>query len=172
MFAHRIDTIGNNPQWSQEAATWFAEKWGIPAEAYLESMNESAPMHTGDNQSANMHPVPQWFIVRDCNNPENPIIAGCGIIENDFHDRPDLSPNLCALFVEERFRNRGLATQLLDAARTYVGAHGIDSLYLITDHTNFYEKLGWEYLGYVNADDGTAMRMYRADASPKQPALN
>ena len=34
-------------------------------------------------------------------------ISGAGVIENDFHDRKDLTPNLCALFVEERKCGRG-----------------------------------------------------------------
>ena len=30
----------------------------------------------------------------------NQIIAGVGVIENDFHDRKDLTPNICAMYVE------------------------------------------------------------------------
>ena len=35
------------------------------------------------------------------------IIGGLGVIENDFHDRKDLSPNVCAVYVEEDRRCRG-----------------------------------------------------------------
>ena len=83
------------------AAEWFHEKWGIPADAYIESMEES------------LHPdsiVPRWYIVMD--GPS--IIAGAGVIENDFHERKDLTPNICAVFVEEEYRNRGIAGTLLE----------------------------------------------------------
>ena len=87
---------------AEEAAAWFSAKWGIPEDAYLESMRESARAGSA---------VPQWYIVRANNEVASPIIAGCGIIENDFHDRPDLAPNLCALYVEEEYRHRAAPTR-------------------------------------------------------------
>lgn len=32
---------------------------------------------------------------------------------NDFHDRKNLTPNVCALYVEESCRNQGIADKLL-----------------------------------------------------------
>lgn len=32
-----------------------------------------------------------------------------GSIENDFHDRKDLTPNICAVYTEEAYRGRGIA---------------------------------------------------------------
>ncbi len=99
-----------------------------------------------------------------------PIIAGCGIIENDSHDRPDLAPNLCALYVEEAHRGRGIAGQLLDHACAETGRQGLDYLYLVTDHVGFYERYGWEYLGDVHETDGGPIRLYqKATAAPTVP---
>ena len=40
-------------------------------------------------------------------------------------------------------------------------AKGIDTLYLLTDHTGFYERYGWEFLCTVQADgEATPSRMY------------
>ena len=50
--------------------------------------------------------VPRWYLVID---EKDEIVAGAGIIDNDFHDRPELTPNLCALYVEESWRGRGIA---------------------------------------------------------------
>ncbi len=44
---------------------------------------------------------------------EKEIIAGIGVIENDFHNRKDLAPNVCAVYVEEAYRNRGIAGRML-----------------------------------------------------------
>ena len=33
-------------------------------------------------------------------------------------------------------------------------------LYLVTDHTKFYEKCGWEFLCMVNDEEGIPERMY------------
>lgn len=31
-----------------------------------------------------------------------------GSIANDFHDRKDLTPNICAVYTEEAYRGRGI----------------------------------------------------------------
>lgn len=36
------------------------------------------------------------------------IVAGMGLIENDFHDKKDLSPNVCAVYTEEEHRCQGI----------------------------------------------------------------
>lgn len=131
-----------------EAAAWFHSKWGIPKEAYEESMAECL---------LNKGAVPQWYLVME----NDVIIGGAGIIENDFHDRKDLSPNLCALYVEEAFRGHGIAGSLLSFICADMKALGIPTLYLITGHTSFYERYGWEFLCMVQGDGDEEMsRMY------------
>lgn len=44
------------------------------------------------------------------------IIGGMGVIENDFHDRKDLAPNVCAVYTEEDRRCNGIAGALLNYA--------------------------------------------------------
>ncbi|EGK45568.1 histone acetyltransferase HPA2 [Acinetobacter baumannii AB210] len=124
------------------AAQWFSEKWQIPVEAYLESIQISIDQK---------HAIPQWYIVL---NKDKYLIAGAGVIDNDFHERKDLTPNLCALFVEENYRNQNIAKQILDFVREDLSNQGIQTLYLITDHTEFYEKCGWRFLTLVK-DEGT-----------------
>lgn len=83
------------------------------------------------------------------------------MIENDFHDRKDLAPNLCALYVEAEYRCRGIAGRLLEVICADMGDMGIDPLYLITDHTSFYERYGWEFLCMVQGDgESEPIRMY------------
>ena len=94
--------------------------------------------------------VPQWYIAVD----SGQIIAGAGVIANDFHDRKDLTPNVCALYVEPGLRCRGIAGRLLAHICKNMAAKGIGTLYLITEHTSFYERYGWEYLCMVQGDDG------------------
>ena len=89
------------------------------------------------------------------------IIAGMGVIENDFHDRKDLTPNVCAVYTEKDKRCYGIAGALLDYVCTDMKQKGIDTLYLITDHTSFYERYGWEFLCMVQGDDEPNLtRMY------------
>ena len=59
------------------------------------------------------------------------IVGGLGVIENDFHDRKDLR------------------------------SKEISPVYLVTDHTGFYERYGWEFLCMVQGDGEPEMtRMY------------
>ena len=66
-----------------EAACWFHRKWDIPTEEYLASMDECIQGTT---------PVPQWYLVVMGQH----IVGGAGVIANEFHDRKDLAPNICA----------------------------------------------------------------------------
>ncbi|HAV5474265.1 TPA: GNAT family N-acetyltransferase [Acinetobacter baumannii] len=147
----QILRLSDYPQYKEMAAQWFSEKWQIPVEAYLESIQISIDQK---------HAIPQWYIVL---NKDKHLIAGSGVIDNDFHERKDLTPNLCALFVEENYRNQNIAKHILDFVREDLSNQGIQTLYLITDHTEFYEKCGWRFLTLVKDEKGEMVRMYVAD---------
>ncbi len=141
--------LTNKPQIKEIAAKWFHEKWGIPVNAYLESMEEALKTETA---------YPEWYVAMDKNDR---IIGGMGVIENDFHDRKDLSPNVCAVYVEEDKRNQGIAGKLLDYVCKDMKHRGIDTLYLLTDHIGFYEKYDWEFFCEATSDgEDTPSRMY------------
>ncbi len=89
------------------------------------------------------------------------IIGGLGVIENDFHDRKDLAPNVCAVYVEEPYRRRGIAGNMLAYVCGDMKARGISTLYLITDHDTFYERYGWKFYCMAQGDGEEKMsRMY------------
>lgn len=145
---YKIIRLADRPEIKEQAAQWFHEKWQIPLEAYLESMEESL---TGKG------PVPQWYVAVEGGR----IIGGMGVIENDFHDRKDLTPNVCAVYTEEDRRGRGVAGALLNDVCEDMKKRGIDTLYLLTDHDSFYERYGWEFLCMAQGDGEPEMsRMY------------
>ena len=129
------------------AAEWFHSKWGVPTEAYLECMDAYLCNETEYG----------WYLCLS----GNQIIGGMGVIENDFHDRKDLTPNVCAVFTEEGYRGQGIAGNLLNMVVNDMKSKGISPIYLITDHIGFYEKYGWEFLCMVQGDGEPNMtRMY------------
>jgi len=145
---YTIQKIREHPELVLTAARWFHEKWDIPEEAYLESMNACL------SSSA---PVPQWYVAMD----DGCILGGLGVIKNDFHDRKDLSPNVCAVYVEEAVRNQGIAGDLLHSVCSDMLDMGISVLYLVTDHTGFYERYGWQFLCMAQGDgEDHLTRMY------------
>ena len=129
------------------AAEWVHSKWGVPTEAYLECMDAYLCNETEYG----------WYLCLS----GNQIIGGMGVIENDFHDRKDLTPNVCAVFTEEGYRGQGIAGNLLNMVVNDMKSKGISPIYLITDHIGFYEKYGWEFLCMVQGDGEPNMtRMY------------
>ena len=148
---YRLLLIRNHPEWVEPAADWFSEKWAVPREAYRESLLACTQRKNG---------IPQWYIVTD---GRQRIVAGTGVIDNDYHDRKDLAPNLCALYVEADCRRQGIARALLDAVRADMREMGVSPLYLLTDHTQFYEKCGWSFYTMVRGDDGSPERLYRTN---------
>lgn len=144
----RIIRLTDKPEIKEQAAQWFHEKWNIPLTAYMESMEECL---------AKRSPVPQWYVAME----EERIIGGLGVIENDFHDRKDLTPNVCAVYTESDHRGKGVAGALLNYVCADMKEKGIDTLYLVTDHTSFYERYGWEFFCMVQGDGEPELsRMY------------
>lgn len=145
---YQITRLTDKPEIKTQAAQWFHEKWNIPLSAYLESMEECL---------AQKSPVPQWYVALE----NDEIVGGLGVIENDFHDRKDLTPNVCAVYTEKEKRCNGIAGALLHYVCADMKEKGIDTLYLITDHTSFYERYGWEFFCMVQGDGEPDMsRMY------------
>lgn len=143
----RFVKLREEPRRLEAAAAWFHQKWGIAQEAYRASMEECL---TGQG-------VPQWYLAVEGER----ILGGLGVITNDFHPRRDLSPNVCAVYVEEDARCRGIAGALLGLACQDMAQLGYPTLYLLTDHTAFYERYGWEYLCPVRGDgEAQDSRMY------------
>lgn len=145
---YEIVNLRDRPDRKEEAAAWFHDKWGVPLEAYRESMEQCI---------AGAGPVPQWYMAL----AGGRIVGGLGVIENDFHDRKDLKPNICAVYTEADCRRRGIAGRLLDMAVASLRARGISPVYLVTDHTGFYERYGWEFLCMAQGDGEPELtRMY------------
>ena len=89
------------------------------------------------------------------------IVGGMGVIENDFHDRKDLSPNICAVYTEKEYRGKGIARHLLDMTVEDMRTKGVSPIYLVTDHIGLYEKYGWDFLCMVQSEGETKLsRMY------------
>lgn len=143
----RYVTLREEPQLRLAAAKWFSSKWGVPEQAYLDCMDAYL---AGETEYG-------WYLCLI----GGEIAGGLGVIENDFHDRPDLTPNICAVYTQKAYRRKGIAGRLLDMAVEDLRGKGISPVYLFTDHTGFYERYGWEFLCMAKGDGEEALsRMY------------
>ena len=147
MKTFRYIALRERPELKSAAAAWFHDKWGVPENAYLACMDAYL---NGETEYG-------WYLCLD----RGRIVGGLGVIENDFHDRKDLSPNVCAVYTEPDCRRRGIAGTLLNLAVDDMRSKGISPLYLVTDHVGFYERYGWEFLCMVRSEDRPEMsRLY------------
>ena len=147
MKEYKFITLMEKPEIKDAAASWCHSKWGVPKEAYLDCMDAYLNKETDNG----------WYLCLD----GEKIVAGLGVIDNDFHDRKDLAPNVCAVYTEDEYRCKGIAGNLLNLAVEDMKNKGITPIYLVTDHTDFYERYGWEFLCMVQGDDEPEMtRMY------------
>ena len=147
MTTYQYITLRESPELKISAAEWFQNKWGVPTEAYLECMDAYLQHETEYG----------WYLCLD----SNQIIGGMGVIENDFHDRKDLTPNVCAVYTDEKYRCQGIAGKLLSMVVDDMKSKEVSPIYLVTDHIGFYEKYGWEFFCMVQGDGEPDMtRMY------------
>ena len=145
--SYQYITLREKPEIMQIVAEWFNSKWRIPTEAYLACMSDYLQSKTELG----------WYLCLDCDK----IIGGLGVIENDFHDRPDLTPNICAVYTETAYRRQGIAGRLLNMAVEDLREKGISPVYLLTDHAGFYERYGWEFICMAQGDGEEKLsRMY------------
>lgn len=135
------------PELKQTAARWFHNKWGVPTAMYLQCIEDYLAGKTEYG----------WYLCLD----DDKIIGGMGVIENDFHDRKDLAPNVCTVYTEKEYRHQGIAGQLLNLVVKDMKLKRITPLYLVTDYIGFYERYGWEFLCMVQGDnEQNKSRMY------------
>ena len=140
-------TLREKPELMDTAAQWFNSKWGVPKEAYLECMEAYLKNETELG----------WYLCLD----GDKIVGGMGVIENDFHDRKDLTPNVCAVYTDEDYRKKGIAGNLLNMVVDDLKSKDISPVYLVTDHTGFYERYGWEFHCMAQGDGEPDMtRLY------------
>ena len=69
----------------------------------------------------------------------------------DLGVRPDIYPWLANLYVDEEYRNKGIARILLEKAKEIAKLSiNFDEIYLYTEHIGLYEKFNWQYVSELD----------------------
>ncbi|ALJ06301.1 GNAT family acetyltransferase [Pseudalgibacter alginicilyticus] len=87
--------------------------------------------------------LPQWYLLL----LDNEVIGCAGLISNDFISRMDLTPWLCALYIDTNYRGHNYAKLLIDKAKKDTKTFGFKYINLCTDLEGYYEKHGFEHIG-------------------------
>ena len=144
----QIIRIDEMPAFRERAAAWFAEKWKGHEEEYYSSISDSV---------SGKPLFPKWYIMLEGGR----IIAGAGVISGDPPMQKEQRADVCAVYVEEQYRGKGIAGALLEYICIDMMLRGVEALYLTTEMTGFYERYGWEFVAEIPDGDAQKMRVYR-----------
>ncbi len=150
----KILSVREHTDCFDKAVDYFSSKWGIDRKIYEDSIAHSLTTKS---------PTPRWYLLLKGNN----IIGGYGLIENDFMVRKDLTPWLCALYVEEDERCKGFGRMLLEHGRAQAYELGFKKLFLCTEHVGFYERYGWHFFGMQASEFGGYTRVYEVESKSR-----
>lgn len=86
-------------------------------------------------------------------------------MSDDLYSRLDLYPWLINVYVDEKFRGRNVARELMNTVKENAKKLGLTELYLYTKHIGLYEKFGWKFIEEVKTfkDDSPVERLYKLE---------
>jgi ribosomal protein S18 acetylase RimI-like enzyme len=96
---------------------------------------------------------------------ENKQLAGfCSIVKHDIVDTIDYQPYIVTVYVDPAFRGQHFSEKLVSQAEKELKNQGFEEIYIVTQLSGFYEKLGYQKIGEANDRFDREMSIYRKTA--------
>ena len=136
-----IDLLKNHPESIETLATIWHEVLGkiwVP-DVTIQRVMQKFAEHLNDNK------LPMTFVALDGTTP----VGMCSLREND-GIRPDLTPWLGSLVVEQAYQKQGIGNMLIDSIKNKAKALGFAKLYLFAFDPSlhdYYTRQGWHTIG-------------------------
>lgn len=149
---YKIINVKKHKSGIEEAINYIHSKWGNNEnyDFYFDCIS-----HSSDQKGK----LPRFYLMLK----ENEIVGCYGLLVNDIISRQDLLPWFACLFIEEKERGKRLSEKLLDHAKQEANALGYNTIYLQTEHENFYEKFNWIRIEDGYGVSGRRSKMYKID---------
>jgi GNAT superfamily N-acetyltransferase len=131
-----LQHLFESPEHIPTLARWFQDQWGaLNPDASYESRIADLGLRTKKTE------LPLTIVAS-----ENHKLLGTYSLDlEDMHTRSDLSPWLASVYVNPKFRKKGIGTLLVKDAIIRAKDLGIRKMYLFTpDQAAWYEKMGWK----------------------------
>jgi N-acetylglutamate synthase-like GNAT family acetyltransferase len=147
----RIISIRQEPSYKDIATKYIHSKWGNETNYQLYEDSIWGCINTKES-------VPHWYLMED-----NEQIIGCiGLIDHDFIDRIDLTPWICSLYVEGKYRGKALGSLMIEQVKKDALKEGFKKVYLCTDLDGFYERYDFNHIGEGVLPSGKPEKIYEA----------
>jgi GNAT superfamily N-acetyltransferase len=136
--AFTISDLRRRPEFFDHVADRIWEAWWMPNGYPLEYIRGRLAENMRDT------PIPLALVAHD----GSTFLGTASVIASDLDERPDLTPWVAAVWVEETARGRGIGAALVDSATQACFSIGFARAYLCARPrmTRFYERLGWTVL--------------------------
>lgn len=148
-----IVNLINEQEHLEQVSEWIWKEWSECHGCKLEDVIYRSKHSLNKDGNG----IPQMYIAKY----KDEVVGTVSIWRNDLTARQDLFPWMAALYVKEEFRNLGIGKMLQQKCIEESKKMNYDNLYLITDHENYYEKTGWEFLEKAPLGDGNYTKIYR-----------
>lgn len=130
-----IEYLADHKEFIPTLARWCYEEW-----SYLHPERTLSEVERLISERTNRDCIPACLVAIDKGKP----VGMAELKTSDFKARPELSPWLSGMYVDESQRRNGIGTELVHAIEKLAARLGTNNLYLVTDDAErFYEKLGW-----------------------------
>lgn len=136
--AFAISDLRQRPEFFDTVADRIWQAWWMPNGYPLEYITGRLAENMQDT------PIPLALVAHD----GSTFLGTASVITSDLDERPDLTPWVAAVWVEERARGHGIGAALVDAAARASFTLGFPRVYLCARArmSRFYERLGWTIL--------------------------
>lgn len=133
--AFTISDLRQRPEFFDAVADRIWRAWWEPNGYPLDTIRGRLKQNLQDT------PIPLALVAHD----GGTFLGTASLIASDLDERPDLTPWVAAVWVEERARGHGVGAALADAAAHACFALGFARAYLCARPrmTEFYQRLGW-----------------------------
>ena len=144
-----IELIKKESNFLEKGIEYFWRHWGNESNFdFYKDCIENSP---SDDKS-----LPKFYLMLD----GDKIIGSYALLTNDLISRQDLLPWFACLFIDESYRNQGLANEMIKHSIDESRKGGFDTLYLSTELNHFYEKKGWNYYSKGYTAFGDRIKIY------------
>jgi len=136
--AFTISDLRQRPEFFDSVADRIWQEWWQPNGHPLDYIRGRLEENLRDT------PIPLALVAHD----GSTFLGTASVIASDLDERPELTPWVAAVWVEESARGHGIGAALVDTATRACFAFGFARAYLCARvrMTRFYEGLGWTIL--------------------------